>query len=157
MCQTLFTMATARRLELQERIHVIRCYYETTHSFKRIINEWHNHFPTQSPSKSTIQTLVAKFEASDCVTDAKRSGAPTTIRTDENAHLIATAYTQSPKKSQRRASAELAISRSSLQKIMKDIGLQPYHPRLLHALNEDDFDRRIQFCENFITQYIDCT
>ena len=26
MCQTLFTMATARRLELQERIHVIRRY-----------------------------------------------------------------------------------------------------------------------------------
>ena len=56
------------------------------------------------------------------VNNANVSGAPTTIRTDENAHLIATAYTQSPKKSQRWASAELSISRSSLQRIMKDIG-----------------------------------
>ena len=102
-----------------------------------------------------MQTLVAEFEASGCVTDAKRSGAPTTIQTDENAHLIATAYTQSPKKSQCRASAKLGISRSSLQRIMKDIGLKSYHPCLLHALNEDDFDRKIQFCENFIAQYND--
>lgn len=33
---------------------------------------------------------------------------------------------------------------------MTEIGLKPYRPRLLHALNEDDPDRRSQFCENFI-------
>lgn len=148
-------MATSRRLDLKERIHVIRYYYETSHSFTRIINEWHEHFPTKSPSKSTMQTLVSKFEATGCVTDAKRTGAPTTIRTEENADLLAAAYTQSPKKSQRRASAELGISRTSVQRIMKEIGLKPYRPRLLHALNEDDFDRRVQFCENFITQFND--
>ena len=60
-----------------------------------------------------MQTLVSKFEATGCVTDAKRTGAPTTIRTEENADLLAAAYTQSPKTSQRRASAELGISRTS--------------------------------------------
>ena len=42
---------------------------------------------------------------------------------------------------------KLNISRSSLQRMMKDLGLKPYRPRLLQALNEDDPDRRLEFCE----------
>lgn len=30
---------------------------------------------------------------------------------------------------------------------MKDLNLNPYRPRLLQALNEDDPDRRLEFCE----------
>ena len=30
---------------------------------------------------------------------------------------------------------------------MKDLKLKPYKPRLLQALNEDDPDRRMEFCE----------
>jgi len=30
---------------------------------------------------------------------------------------------------------------------MKDLNLKPYKPKLLQALNEDDPDRRLEFCE----------
>ena len=30
---------------------------------------------------------------------------------------------------------------------MKDLNLKPYKPKLLQASNEDDPDRRVQFCE----------
>ena len=33
---------------------------------------------------------------------------------------------------------------------MSDIVLHPYHPRELQALNKDDGDRRLQFCESFV-------
>ena len=29
---------------------------------------------------------------------------------------------------------------------MKDLNLKPYKPRLLQALNKDDFDRQLKFC-----------
>ena len=71
------------------------------------------------------------------------------MRTIANRDLIKLSY-NSPRKFQRRASAELGISRSSLQRIMSDIGLRPYRPQALQALNEDGGDRRLQFCESFM-------
>ena len=33
---------------------------------------------------------------------------------------------------------------------MKDMELHPYHPHLIHALSEDDFDRRVEFAETWL-------
>jgi hypothetical protein len=49
-----------------------------------------------------------------------------------------------------RASLELSLSRTSLQRMMKELALRPYRPRLLHALNEDDPDRRCEFADIFL-------
>ena len=35
---------------------------------------------------------------------------------------------------------------------MQDVGLKNYRPRLLHKLNDDDFDRRIEFSEMLLNQ-----
>lgn len=45
---------------------------------------------------------------------------------------------------------ELNLSKSSLQRMMKELGLKPYRPQLLHALNEDDPDRRCEFADVFL-------
>ena len=37
---------------------------------------------------------------------------------------------------------------------MDDLGMKPYRPQLVHALNEDDNDRRLQICERFLA-YVD--
>ena len=66
--------------------------------------------------------------------------------------LVAAAFVQSPKL-QRKASSELQISRRSLGHIMTEIGLRPFCPRLLQALNDNDPDRRQQFCEEFLSLY----
>ena len=31
------------------------------------------------------------------------------------------------------------------------MGYKPYIPRLIHQLNEDDFDRRVEYCETFLS------
>ena len=36
--------------------------------------------------------------------------------------------------------------------MMKELGLKPYRPQLLHALNEDDPDRRCEFASIFLNQ-----
>lgn len=142
-------MASARRLTLNERIYTIKAYYQTN-SYKHIYEDWENNFATDSPSKRTIQTLVSKFETTGCATDAPRSGPPKVVCSGDNKDLVAATFVNSPKKSQRRASLELGISRRSLSRMMTEIGLKPYRPRALQALNEDDPDRRLEFCENFV-------
>lgn len=43
------------------------------------------------------------------------------------------------------------MSQSTVQRIVrKHLHLKPYRPRLIHELNEDDPDRRSEFCETFI-------
>lgn len=141
-----------RRLILNERIHIVKMYYETR-SFKEINDNWGDSFQTRPPTKRSCQQLIKKFEETGSVTDAPRSGAPKTVNTIENRELVATAYVASPKKSQRKATHELQISRRSLNRIMTEIGLTPYRPRLLQGLLEDDSDRRVQFCEEFLSLY----
>jgi hypothetical protein len=46
---------------------------------------------------------------------------------------------------------QLNISQDSVQRIYKKMGLKLYVPRLIHQLNEDDYDRRIEFCETFLS------
>ncbi|EFN73065.1 hypothetical protein EAG_00196, partial [Camponotus floridanus] len=47
----------------------------------------------------------------------------------------------------RQLSAVSGISRTSIRRILKHHKFHPYKIKLLQELNEDDFDRRLQFCE----------
>ena len=46
----------------------------------------------------------------------------------------------------------MGISRRSLGPLIKEHGLRHYIPRLVQELNEDDFDRRMQFCEELLNK-----
>lgn len=105
-------------------------------------------FPNDDiPSRQTIYRLSEKFDETGSVDDLPRSGRPKSVTKEENIQIVSENFRVTPQTSQRRASHELDISRSSLQRIMKDLKLKPYKPRLLQALNEDDPDRRMEFCE----------
>ena len=71
----------------------------------------------------------------------------------ENEMLVTMTFVNSPKKSARRASAELPIPRISLQRLMHKLKLKPYRPQLVHGLLEDDPDRRLQFCKMMRNQF----
>ena len=48
----------------------------------------------------------------------------------------------------RQMAAETGMSRNTIWRIVcQDLRLHAYHIKLLHKLNEDDFDRRVEFCE----------
>ncbi|KAJ4426918.1 hypothetical protein ANN_26717 [Periplaneta americana] len=42
---------------------------------------------------------------------------------------------------------ETGLSKSSVHRVLKRAQWKSFIPRLVHALNEDDHDRRIEFCE----------
>ena len=142
MLHSSFGMAGhGRRLTFSERIYIVKTYYQTN-SFKHIFDNWNNKFETDAATKRTCQVLIAKFEKTGCVEYAPKCGAPKVVTNDENMRKL-----------QRKASSELQISRRSLGRIMTEIDLKPFRPRLLQALNGDDPDRRQQFCEEFLSLY----
>ena len=83
--------------------------------------------------------LVSKFEVTGSVLNAPKEGRPRTVCSPENNDIVAAAFLHSPKKSILQASKELNISQTSLHRILHDIGLKPYRPHLLHALNYQIF------------------
>ncbi|GFT93247.1 uncharacterized protein NPIL_698191 [Nephila pilipes] len=59
-------------------------------------------------------------------------------------------FQRSPRKSLRHASSEVGISKSSVHRIMKRCQWRSYIPRLVQAFNDDDPDRRVQYCEWYL-------
>ena len=50
----------------------------------------------------------------------------------------------------KQCSREIGVEKSSVHRILGAQKWKPYIPRLIHALNEDDPERRLQFCEWFL-------
>lgn len=132
----------------EQRIFVLKHWWTSGKTYQVVYAAFQNEYPDEKvPSRQAIHQLANKFAETGSVDDAPRSGRPTTVRTEENKQLVSETFFQNHQTSQRRASIQLDISRTSLQRIMKDLNLKPYKPMLLQALNEDDPDRRLEFCE----------
>jgi len=136
----------AGNLTDDERKWILRLYWKSENA-ETVRKEWRDTFQTDPPSRQSIYRIRDKFEETGSVKNAPKSGRPRTVTTTENENLVASAFQRSPQKSTRRASSELGIPRRSLGRLMKQLGLKPYRPRLLQHLSEDDPDRRLQFAE----------
>ena len=91
--------------------------------------------------------LASRFHETGSVTDKKRSRRPKTRNNNENKENVMTSYQEIPSISAVRASLQLRMSRTSLRRIMKDINLKLWRPRLLHKMNDDDCKRPVEFCK----------
>ena len=144
----------ARQLSLDERIFCVKEFYSSK-NISLVRRSFENTFGT-SVRWHTVKDIVTKFEETGSVGDNKtRSGRPASVNTGSNQLIVEEVLTEKPRNSTRRLSEELAISRSSIRRIIKELGLKPWHPRLVQELNEDDYDRRLEFCENFYDNFGD--
>ncbi|CAF3181292.1 unnamed protein product [Rotaria sp. Silwood2] len=136
-----------RSLTNEQRIFLVKQWWISGNT--RVVNEaFQAEFPdTKIPTRQTIYQLAKKFDETGSVEDAPRSGRPRTVRTEENMERVSETFLLNPQTSKKRASIDLGISRRSLGRLMQDLNLKLYKPRLLQALNEDDPDRRTEFCE----------
>jgi hypothetical protein len=99
---------------------------------------------------ATILAVNQRFEETGSVEDLQRSGRPVTILTEDKLEEM---VTSSPNLSVRQGSAQACISKTSYHVAMNKPHLKPYHPSLIVDLNEDDFDRRSQFCEIWLEKF----
>ncbi|GAB1600991.1 hypothetical protein Ahia01_000377300 [Argonauta hians] len=139
------------RLTFEERKQVLKFYFKYE-NISEVRRQWTLQFRSDAPSRLTISRIRDTFEEKGTVQDvcARQSGRPRTSRSEDNDALVIRAFEASPKKSTRRDSQEMSISQSTVCRILKDNGMKPYRPVLLHQLNEDDPDRRLEFAEWFV-------
>lgn len=137
-----------RLLTKEQRIFLLKQWWKSGGATQTINEAFQHEFPNEDvPARQTIYRLAKKLDETGSVKDAPRSGRPKSINTDENMQLVSQSFLRNPQTSQRRAARELDISRSTLRRIMTALKLKSYKPKLLQALNEDDPDRRLEFCE----------
>ena len=77
----------------------------------------------------------------------QRTGRPKSAGSDEMQMDVAQAFVENPHLSLRRANDERDVAPETVRNILKSINLHPYKVHLVQELNEDDPDRRVEFCE----------
>ena len=78
------------------------------------------------------------------------SGRPKSASSQENINPIRDSIGRSPRKSLRRSSQELGISRESIRRILvKNLQLYPYRIQTKHKLIQADMEKRVAICRWF--------
>ena len=137
-----------RILIKEQRIFVLKQWWISRKTSQTVNATLRHKFPNEEvPTGQAMSRSVKKFDETNSIEDAPRSGRPVTVRTEENRELVSRTFHLNTRTLQRRESHDLNISLISAQCLMKDLNLKPYKPRFLQALNKDDPDRRLEFCE----------
>ncbi len=98
------------------------------------------------PTARNIHYLLKKLERIGTVEDASRSRRLLSALIEENLQRIAELMVKSPETFSRKGSLQMDILWSSFIRARRKSKFTCYRPRLIHALNEDDPDRRLQHC-----------
>lgn len=135
----------------------MRDWGEFQRSFMQVKNLFNETFGNRLVpiSKSTVERTVKRFEATGSVKDRPRTGRPITATTEEKSLDVVLSFTEDPHCTIRKAAQEHGISSKSVHRILKKNKFHPFHVRLVHELNEDDFDRRVEFCEDMMARIVD--
>lgn len=138
----------AGSLSERERIEVLMMigYGDRLRTHAEACELFNQEHPDRLPiTRSTVSKLFAKFSAFGSVKDLPRQGRPqideeiklnVLLEAQENFHI-----------STRQLALNHNIDQSSVVNILKKGKYHPYKVQLVQELNEDDPDRRLQFCE----------
>ena len=140
----------------KEKTFCLEAYFANK-SYTVVQANFRRHFRChQAPSKSSIFDWVQKFREHGTVQNLNSkglrdtySGRRVSARTERNIDAVQDSG-RSPKKSLRRRSQELGISRESLRRILKsDLNLYPYQIQIKQKLTQADMEKRVTMCRWF--------
>ncbi|XP_076330532.1 uncharacterized protein LOC143236129 [Tachypleus tridentatus] len=107
-----------------------------------------------APSRPSISRIIAKFDEHGTLhhmrkgrSDQKRSSTSPTREQEVIDNVL-----NSPRKSMRQLSRKTGIPKSSVYRILKRSHFKCFILSLVHALNEDDLDRRVELCEWYLAR-----
>lgn len=140
-------------LDLETRLELVKLYYAngespsaTLRAFKRKKLLHNDPFPV-----STISRLIVKFETTKSLHDIPSPGRPskqedrTTVVEESLSHLQAA----SPfgHASSRQIERETGIPQRSVVRLLRHLGMYPYHMTLTHGITDDDKPKRMEFAQ----------
>jgi len=137
------------RLSFEERKTILKWYLK----FENVVEvrQWRREYATEPPTHLTIPCIRDKIEMHGTVCDVHkgRYGRPRTATSPASSAKVLEQFTRLPQKSTKQCPRETGVSRTSIRCILKTARWKVFIPRLLHALNEDNPDQRVQYCEWF--------
>jgi transposase len=103
----------------------------------------------------TVAKLIEKFEKTGSFSDKPRSGRPRTSATKAQPTWCWKLLQGVPPESTQRLAVESGVTRLSIVPILKKHKWHQYKMRMLQHVNENDQDRRMEFCEWAVNK-LDC-
>jgi hypothetical protein len=139
-----------RQLSVNEKTWIVKQMYQLQYPINAQ-RFWSREINNNPPDRKTITSLMKKFEQTGSVINISSPGRPVSVTGETTQNEVTSILEENPQTSIRQVSSQLDISRSSIRRVYKSLGYKPYIPRLIHELNEDDFDRRIEYCETLLS------
>ncbi|KAJ8912058.1 hypothetical protein NQ315_016747 [Exocentrus adspersus] len=142
-------------LSKRERITLlmIRGYSDRIRRYEEAANLFNDTFPNRPPiAKSTVQKTVRRFEQFGFIKDKPRTGRPKSATNEEKSVEVMQSFIENKYISIPKAAQEHEISTFSVHRILKLCKFRSYKVHLIQQLTEDDFDRRVEFCDVIIDE-----
>lgn len=98
------------------------------------------------PREETFRNLLDRFLNTGSVEYPKRER-KRTVSNEENEFSVLVSVTEDPYTSTRQLSRDIAISRTSVRRILNKHKFHPYHMQLHQELQPEDFRNRTNFCQ----------
>lgn len=131
----------------EERVELVLLYGSSNRCSRETARRFNALATTVDPiAHTTVQRLIAKFKATFSVKDAPRSGRGKAMTEDQEIDVLAD-FIENPRQSISEVAERHGVSYGGTQRLLKHHKFHPYKVRLIHELNEDDPDRRLQFCD----------
>lgn len=134
------------RLTLSQRLFILEEYL-SSRSYAKTIDKFKLKYADHpAPNKTSIFRLVKKFRTEFTLKDAERKPRPSVL-TPENLEKVRTKFQQNRSVSLRKASAQLGLSRMSIQRATKKLNLKPYRVTIHQELKFQDCPKREFFSQ----------
>lgn len=130
----------------EERIEIVAIYYRNNDCAKAAARVFNQNHPDNNVSHQYVQHLIEKFRTTGSVNNIKRE-VNRPVRNETTEVAVLGHVHMDPTQSIRKISQSSGVSRSSVHRILKTHKFHPFKMTLVQELNEDDPDRRLQFCE----------
>ena len=144
------------RLSERERISLLmmRGWGDQQRSYTNVVNLFNATFRNGDGvtplSKSTVSKTLRRFEETGSIKNRPVTGRPQAATNEEKSLDVLLSFVENPHESSRSVALQQDIDQKSVLKILKVNKFHPYKMKLVQELNEDDPDRRIEFCETMM-------
>ena len=143
-------MDAAVQFSVHERSNILESYFST----KSVVvteREFRREFPgRKAPCRKTITKIAEKFRNTGSVRNDNKGhgGRYVAVRTRATVQAVRKHLEQSPRKSTRRLSQEVGISRTTVQRIIhNDLKLFPNKVQILQKQTDVNKEERSEFCQ----------
>lgn len=138
---------------IEERVEIVAIWYRNHDCAKVTARIFNANHPERNVSHQYVRQLLDKFNQTGSVLN-KKHVVNRPVR-NEATDIAVLGHLQTDNSQSLKAVSEASgVSKSSIYRILKNYKFHPFKITLLQELNEDDYDRRLQFCEYFSEQLI---